>query len=105
MDDGWHRHGKQEVGIEMVSFSVPTDTAISEIRNRVIKIIGEQLGIADDKIVDTANFSEDLNADSLEVVQIVMEIEEEFDIEIPDAAADSLSTVGDAIRFIQLATT
>nr|WP_236775790.1 acyl carrier protein [Agrobacterium tumefaciens] len=89
----------------MVSFSVPTDTAISEIRNRVIKIIGEQLGIADDKIVDTANFSEDLNADSLEVVQIVMEIEEEFDIEIPDAAADSLSTVGDAIRFIQLATT
>ena len=88
----------------MVSFSVPTDTAVSEIRNRVTKIIGEQLGIADDKIVDTADFSEDLNADSLEVVQIVMKIEEEFGIEIPDAAADGLSTVGDAIRFIQLAT-
>ncbi len=67
----------------MVSFWVPTDTAVSEIRNRVAKIIGEQLGIADDKIVDTADFSEDLNADSLEVVQIVMEIKRNLASKFP----------------------
>ena len=69
----------------------------------VTQIIVEQLGVDADKVTNEASFSDDLNADSLEVVQIVMEIEEAFDLEIPDKAADKIITVGDAIRFIETA--
>jgi len=65
------------------------------------KIIVDQLGADPGTVVDDANFVDDLGADSLEVVQVVMEIEEEFGVEIPDSAASTILTVGDAIRFIE----
>jgi acyl carrier protein len=75
----------------------------SDVAERIRKIIIEQLGVEADKVVDGASFADDLNADSLEVVQIVMEIEEEFGIEIRDDAADTILTVGDAINFVESA--
>ncbi|MFK0386264.1 acyl carrier protein [Agrobacterium sp. NPDC090273] len=74
-----------------------------DVAARVTQIIVEQLGVDADKVTNEASFSDDLNADSLEVVQIVMEIEEAFNLEIPDKAADKIITVGDAIRFIETA--
>jgi acyl carrier protein len=61
----------------------------------------DQLGADPANVVDNANFADDLGADSLETVQIVMEIEEEFGVEIPDSAASTILTVGDAIRFVE----
>ncbi|RWX77074.1 acyl carrier protein [Neorhizobium lilium] len=72
----------------------------SDTADRVRKIIMDQLGLDATKVVDTASFSDDLGADSLEVVQIVMEIEEAFGIEIRDDAADTILTVGDAVNFV-----
>lgn len=79
------------------------EPAYYDVAARVTQIIVEQLGVDADKVTNEASFSDDLNADSLEVVQIVMEIEEAFDLEIPDKAADKIITVGDAIRFIETA--
>jgi acyl carrier protein len=72
----------------------------TEIATRVKQIITEQLGLTPEQVVEGADLVADLGADSLEVVQIVMEIEEAFDIEVPDDAADSIVTVGDAIKFV-----
>jgi acyl carrier protein len=72
----------------------------SEKAARVRSIIMDQLGLDASKVVDTASFADDLDADSLEVVQIVMEIEEAFGIEIGDDAADTILTVGDAVNFV-----
>jgi acyl carrier protein len=74
---------------------------MSTIADRIKKIIVDQLGTDPAAVVDDANFVDDLGADSLEVVQVVMEIEEEFGVEIPDSAANTILTVGDAIRFIE----
>lgn len=74
---------------------------MSTIADRIKKIIVDQLSVEPSTVVDDANFADDLGADSLEVVQVVMEIEEEFGVEIPDSAASSILTVGDAIRFIE----
>lgn len=74
---------------------------MSSIADRIKKIIVDQLGVEPATVVDDANFADDLGADSLEVVQVVMEIEEEFGVEIPDSAANTILTVGDAIRFIE----
>ena len=74
---------------------------MSTIAERIRKIIVDQLGADPDTIVDEASFADDLGADSLETVQIVMEIEEEFGVEIPDSAASTILTVGDAIRFVE----
>jgi acyl carrier protein len=74
--------------------------AQSDTADRVREIIMEQLGLEAGKVVDSASFADDLDADSLEVVQIVMEIEEAFGIEIGDDAADTILTVGDAVDFV-----
>ena len=74
---------------------------MSTIAERIRKIIVDQLGADRATIVDEASFADDLGADSLETVQIVMEIEEEFGVEIPDSAASTILTVGDAIRFVE----
>lgn len=74
---------------------------MSTIAERIRKIIVDQLGADPVTIVDEASFADDLGADSLETVQIVMEIEEEFGVEIPDSAASTILTVGDAIRFVE----
>jgi acyl carrier protein len=67
---------------------------------RVIEIVSEQMGVSKDQITRDTSFINDLNADSLDTVELVMEFEEEFEISIPDDAAEKIQTVGQAIDFI-----
>jgi acyl carrier protein len=71
------------------------------LEQRVAGIIIEQLGVSAEEIAPEASFMDDLGADSLDIVELVMAIEEEFDIEIPDEHAARLERIGDAIRYIQ----
>ena len=73
---------------------------MSEVADRVRKIVVEHLNVDAEKVVDKASFIDDLGADSLDNVELVMAFEEEFDIEIPDDAAEHIQTVGDAVKFI-----
>jgi acyl carrier protein len=73
---------------------------MSDIAERVKKIVVEHLGVEDAKVTENASFVDDLGADSLDTVELVMAFEEEFGIEIPDDAAEKISTVKDAIEFI-----
>ncbi len=73
---------------------------MSDIANRVKKIVAEHLSIEEDKVVASANFSEDLGADSLDTVELVMAFEEEFGVDIPDDAAEKILTVQDAVDFL-----
>ena len=72
-----------------------------DIASRVKKIVIEHLDIDAEKVQDNASFIDDLGADSLDTVELVMAFEEEFDIEIPDDAAETIQTVGDAMKFIK----
>ncbi|MBL1148555.1 MAG: acyl carrier protein [Pseudomonadota bacterium] len=74
---------------------------MSDITERVKKIVVDQLDVAADKVTDSASFIDDLGADSLDTVELVMAFEEEFGVEIPDDAAEKIMTVKDAIDFIQ----
>jgi acyl carrier protein len=74
---------------------------MSDVADRVKKIVVEHLGVEADKVTDNANFIDDLGADSLDTVELVMAFEEEFNVEIPDDAAETIVTVGDAIRFLE----
>jgi acyl carrier protein len=71
------------------------------IEDRVKKIIAEQLGVDEDEVSPEASFVEDLGADSLDTVELVMAFEEEFDIEIPDEEAEKILTVGKAMEYIK----
>ncbi|WP_343298166.1 acyl carrier protein [Pasteurella multocida] len=71
------------------------------IEERVKKIIVEQLGVKEDEVKPEAFFVEDLGADSLDTVELVMALEEEFDIEIPDEEAEKITTVQSAIDYVQ----
>ena len=73
---------------------------MSEIGERVKKIVVEHLGVEPEKVVDNASFIDDLGADSLDTVELVMALEEEFDTEIPDEQAEKIQTVGQAIDYI-----
>jgi acyl carrier protein len=73
---------------------------LSDILERVRKIVIEHLDADPDKVTEKASFIDDLGADSLDNVELVMAFEEEFDIEIPDDAAEHIQTVGDAVKFI-----
>jgi acyl carrier protein len=72
-----------------------------DIFAKVKKIVVEQLGVEADKVVPEASFQNDLGADSLDIVELVMALEEEFDIEIPDEAAEQIGTVQAAVSFIK----
>ena len=76
---------------------------MSDTAERVKKIVVEHLNVDADKVTDTASFIADLGADSLDTVELVMAFEEEFGIEIPDDAAESIVTVGDAVKYIDKA--
>jgi acyl carrier protein len=74
---------------------------VASVKDRVIDIVAEQLGVDKEKITPETHFINDLGADSLDTVELVMELEEEFDISIPDDAAEKIQTVGQAIEFIE----
>ena len=71
------------------------------VASRVRAIIAEQLGVKLEEVTDAASFIEDLGADSLDTVELVMALEEEFGIEIPDEDAEKMTTVGDALKYVQ----
>ncbi len=71
------------------------------VEKKIIQIISDQLGISEDEITSDASFVEELGADSLDIVELIMAMEEEFEIEIPDEDAEKLLTVQDAIQYIQ----
>lgn len=71
------------------------------IEQRVKEIIVEQLGVEENQVTERAKFVEDLGADSLDTVELVMALEEEFSLEIPDEDAEKIASVGDAISYIQ----
>ena len=73
---------------------------MSNIEERVIKMVAEQLGVKEEDVKVTSSFVEDLGADSLDTVELIMALEEEFSVEIPDEDAEKMSTVGDAIKYI-----
>lgn len=74
---------------------------MSEIASRVKAIIVDKLGVDENEVKETANFTQDLGADSLDTVELIMEFEKEFGITIPDEKAQSIQTVGDAIAYIE----
>jgi acyl carrier protein len=72
-----------------------------EINERVNSIIAEQLGVSMEEVVPEASFIEDLGADSLDIVELIMALEEEYDMEIPDEDAEKIQTVDDVVKYIQ----
>ena len=68
---------------------------------KIKSIIAEQLGVKSEEVIDNSKFVEDLGADSLDTVELVMALEEEFGVEIPDEDAEKLTTVGDALKYIE----
>lgn len=70
--------------------------------DKVKKIIVDQLDVEEDKVTEAASITDDLGADSLDVVDLVMSFEEEFDIEIPDDQVEKIKTVGDIVKFIEV---
>ena len=74
---------------------------MSSVADKVKKIVVEQLGVSEDQVTPEAKFIEDLGADSLDQVEVVMALEEEFGSDIPDEDAEKLTTVGDAIKYVE----
>jgi len=71
-----------------------------ETMDRIKKIITDQLGVDESKITEDSSFIDDLGADSLDIVELIMAFEEEFDIEIPDEDAEKMKTIGDAVKYL-----
>jgi acyl carrier protein len=74
---------------------------MSDIASRVKAIIVDKLGVDENEVVNDASFTNDLGADSLDTVELIMEFEKEFDLQIPDDQAENIATVGQAIEFIE----
>ncbi len=74
---------------------------MSEIAQRVKSIIVDKLGVEESEVTETASFTNDLGADSLDTVELIMEFEKEFNISIPDDQAEKISTVGDAVAYVE----
>jgi len=74
---------------------------MSTVEERVIKLVCEQLGVKEDEVTPEASFVEDLGADSLDTVELVMALEEEFETEIPDEEAEKITTVKEAMNYIE----
>jgi len=76
---------------------------MSNVAEKVKAIIVDKLGVDESEVTNEANFTNDLGADSLDTVELIMEFEKEFDIQIPDDKAEAIATVGDAVSFIEAA--
>ncbi|MCD7033812.1 acyl carrier protein [Metabacillus sp. GX 13764] len=74
---------------------------MADVLERVTKIVIDRLGVEEAQVKPEASFKDDLGADSLDVVELVMELEDEFDMEISDEEAEKIATVGDAVNYIQ----
>ena len=74
---------------------------MSDVKSKVTSIIVDKLGVAEDEVTAAASFTNDLGADSLDTVELIMEFEKEFNISIPDDQAENISTVGQAISFLE----
>ncbi|MDR1743050.1 MAG: acyl carrier protein [Dysgonamonadaceae bacterium] len=74
---------------------------MSEVAERVKSIIVDKLGVEESEVTDNASFTNDLGADSLDTVELIMEFEKEFNISIPDDQAEKISTVGDAVSYVE----
>ena len=72
-----------------------------DVESKVKEIIIDKLGVDESEVVDEANFTNDLGADSLDTVELIMEFEKDFDLSIPDEDAETIATVGDAVKYIQ----
>jgi acyl carrier protein len=77
------------------------EIAVSSVSDKVTDIVCDQLGVPREKVAPETSFINDLGADSLDTVELVMELEEEFDISIPDEDAEKIQTVGEAIKYIE----
>jgi acyl carrier protein len=93
---GCNRNGRPRAAHEK-----DEEVDMSDIAERVKKIVVEHLSVEEDKVTENASFIDDLGADSLDTVELVMAFEEEFGIEIPDDAAETIQTFGDAVKFIK----
>lgn len=71
------------------------------IKKRVIKVVCEELGVTENEVADTSVFTDDLGADSLDVVELVMALEEEFSLDIPDEDVSNMKTVGDVVTYVE----
>ena len=76
---------------------------MSDVKNKVISIIVDKLGVEESEVTMEASFTNDLGADSLDTVELIMEFEKEFNIAIPDDHAENIATVGDAVTYIEKA--
>ena len=74
---------------------------MADIKEKVVSIIVDKLGVNPEDVVETASFANDLGADSLDTVELIMEFEKEFNVTIPDDKAEMISTVGDALKYIE----
>ena len=74
---------------------------MSDVKSKVVSIIVDKLGVEESEVADGASFTNDLGADSLDTVELIMEYEKEFNIAIPDDQAENIQTVGDAIKYIE----
>lgn len=77
------------------------ESVVASVEERVIGIVCENLGVSREQVTRQTSFQEDIGADSLDIVELVMELEEEFEITIPDDAAEKIKTVGEAIDYIE----
>ena len=84
-----------------IMFNLQKITTMSEIESRVKAIIVEKFGVSESEVTSEANFTNDLSADSLYRVELIMEIEDEFGISIPEEQAEKISTVGEAVKYVE----
>ena len=76
-------------------------THMSDVRAKVVSIIVDKLGVEESEVTNEASFTNDLGADSLDTVELIMEFEKEFNLSIPDEEAEKIETVGDAVQYIE----
>jgi acyl carrier protein len=83
------------------NFSIKSGGGLMTVTEKVKKMIVDQLGVSESEVIPEAKFIDDLGADSLDIVELIMALEDEYGIEIPDEDAEKIETVGDAIRYIE----